>query len=201
MTPNCTYQDFNPLTLAPLNEETSIRKIELLTFMHEVANKKVLDIGANAGFASILACLNGAREVLAIDVKQSYLDNIDAIATQHNLKISTKLRNFRELNSSNDKSDIVFCFEVVHWLFHQGYSPKEIFEKLSDITHQTLYLETPWDISEPSISNKMNETMNQYDFRLVVEGLLKNGFKVEILYFSEYFGGKSKRVMLRARKN
>lgn len=201
MTPNCTYQDFNPITLAPLNDETSIRKIELSTFLHEVAGKKVLDIGANAGFASILAALSGASEVLAIDVQQGYLDNINSIASNHKLKISTRLRNFRDLDSNFDKCDIVFCFEVVHWLFHQGYKPDDIFQKLADITGQVLYLETPWDISEPSILNKMNETMNQYDFRIVVEGLLGNGFAVEILYFSEYFGGKSKRVMLRARKN
>jgi 2-polyprenyl-3-methyl-5-hydroxy-6-metoxy-1,4-benzoquinol methylase len=200
VTPNCTYQEFDLETLAPLNEETSIRKMELSNFLDEVRGKRVLDIGANAGYASILAAVNGASEVISIDVKQSYLDNIDAVANKHNLRITTRLRNFKDLDPSSERSDIVFCFEVVHWLFHQGHNEQEIFQKLADMTKETLFLETPWDVSEPSIVKKMNETMSQYDFRHIVEGLLKFGFAVEVLYFSEYFGGTSKRVMIRAQK-
>jgi SAM-dependent methyltransferase len=200
MTPNCTYQDFDLETLNPLNEETSIRKLELSTFLSNVKGKRVLDIGTNAGYASVLAALSGAREVLAIDVDQSYLNNVNLISARHKLNINTRLCNFRELEASVDRSEIVFCFEVVHWLFHQGYKVQEIFQKLSDVTDETLYLETPWDITEPSIANKMNSTMIEYDFRLVVEGLMSHGFSVEILYFSEYFGGRSKRVMIKAAK-
>jgi len=194
------YQQYDTQTLLPINDETEIRKRELETFMYEVQNKSVLDIGCSNGFASVLASQNGAKSIISVDVEEAALEYLDEIIEMHSLPIDTKRIAFLDLNATFFQSEVVFCFEVIHWLYHQGLNTKAILNKLNEITLSELFIETPWSTKDPSIVKYAGTSMDSYSLKEILEGLRKLNFSVEILYFPSYFQAPNERVMLKAKR-
>ena len=114
--------------------------------------KRVLEIGAGAGYNGVLACLTGVVEhVTCTDVSQNAVDNIQANIDKYQLNhcMTAVLSNlFASLNADNDKkNDVIFWNfpyavskksydefdEVERTLFDPGYS---LFEKyISSVDH------------------------------------------------------------------
>ena len=194
------YQQYDSQTLFPLNNETEIRRLELESFMYEVKNRTVLDIGCSNGFASILAAKSGARSIIAIDVDQDALTNLNGVINSHSFQITTENIGFGDLNTPTFQAEVVFCFEVIHWLNHQGVSTNEILRRLDELASDLIFIETPWSVNDVSVSKYKGTSMDSYSLKEIIEGLNKLNFKVEFLYFVNYFSAPNERVMLRAAK-
>jgi hypothetical protein len=194
------YQQYDTQTLLPVNDETRTRQNELEMFMHEVRNRSVLDIGCSNGFASVLSVQNGAKSVISFDVEEVALEKLDEVIEMHSLPIDTKRISFLDLSATFFQSEVVFCFEVIHWLYHQGLNTKTILNKLNEITLSEMFIETPWSTKDPSIVKYAGTSMDSYSLKEIVEGLRKLNFSVEILYFPSYFQAPNERVMLKAKR-
>jgi trans-aconitate methyltransferase len=201
--PFCIYQEYDPATLAPVNDTTQTRVAEMASLRSIVPGRTVLDIGCNAGLVSILAAQWGARRVTAVDVSQPSIALLKDVAARHALPIDSRVANFAELSPERDRSDVVLMLEVIHWLVAQGSKIDPVIEKLSSLTGQTLVIETPWSVDEPSIRQQTTLTSADYGMDLIVESLLRRFDAVEFRHFSRYYGADSdsKRVMVVAQRS
>jgi tetratricopeptide (TPR) repeat protein/SAM-dependent methyltransferase len=205
----CTYCQYDASTLKPLNEQTSSRIKESGLLEFDFIGKSVLDIGCNLGLFSLIAAQRGARKVTGIDVTEEFITaSNEALQTfwnnldeeQHgNIDVSFQRANFSDLDPARFRSDVVLCYEVIHWLTAQGIPLSESIRKLKAITAQDLLLETPWDVGEPSIIQGTKLTKEQYDAETIFRELLKNFGYVRIICFTTYMGDpKAKRVLIHA---
>lgn len=193
----CTYQVFGLADLSPQNEETRVRVDELESVLPTVLGRTVLDLGCNGGLSSLLAARAGATSVYAMDVDADLISQLQRTADEHGLPVTAERIPFWELPTAR-AADVVFAFEIVHWLVHQGASLDQVARRLRELTGDVLFIETPWDATEPSIRVKETIKDHHYSARDLIAALLDSGFKVEVMHFSQYFGGDSKRVMLKA---
>jgi SAM-dependent methyltransferase len=136
--------------------------------INEVRPKRILDIGANTGWFSILAAKLGS-EVIATDIDESSIDLLYIEAKKEGLKILPLLLSFDDLErkifgvSCNEKeykgrdyeniplflsaterinSDVVLCLGLLHHLvLGMGRELDFVFEILSRLTRRTLVLE------------------------------------------------------------
>lgn len=196
----CTYQTYDMNTLEPIGIESETRLNELGFLKEIVIGQQVLDIGTNSGIVAIQVAKWGAKRILATDVNKQLIDHLQNIVEAHNLPISTEICAFKSLDPLTFKSDVVLCLEVIHWLVHQGNPISEIVEKLDSLTKKTLIIETPWDKSEKSIQARMNSSLEKYNLADILQLFLQIGYRVQILYFAEYFTDQSTRVMIQLDK-
>jgi len=196
----CAYEHYDPETLIPTNDSTYIRLMELGWKTSEFSNRTVLDIGANTGMLSIYALQLGASRVHSIDVQQPLVDFFSTVVTRHRLPITVEQRNFDQLDPCSHAADIVCLMEVLHWLVDQGMTVEDSVARVAALTRETLYLETPWDVREPSISSKGIVREDQYNMELLFRELSHHFRDVRIVCFTTYFGmmKDSKRVLIRA---
>ncbi|MEP5767714.1 methyltransferase domain-containing protein, partial [Nisaea sp.] len=196
----CAYEIYDPVTLEPQNESTFIRLMELGWNEAEFNGRTVLDIGANTGILSLRAHQLGATSILSIDVQVPLIEFFRDVVQRHNLPVRVERKGFFELDPAQHAADVVFFMEVLHWIVDQGGSVIDAISHLAQLTHETLYLETPWDIKEPSIARKGVVTETQYNIELIIRELSRYFAEVRILRFMTYFGKMkdSKRVLIRA---
>lgn len=199
-TSTCTYEVFDPSTLLPANDTTCTRLLELGWTRETFAGRRVLDIGANTGMLSIHALAMGAASVLATDVQVPLVEFLDGVARRHGLPIEVRRAGFFDLQPARDGADIVLLMEVLHWLVDQGADLDAAVAHAAALTRQTLYLETPWDVREPSIAHKGIVSAERYNFERILRALKRHFHSVEVVRFMTYFGEMkgSKRVLLRA---
>lgn len=134
----------------------------------ETKPKRVLDLGANTGWFSILAEKLGA-EVISTDIDESSIDSLYLYSKHHKLNILPLVIPFDDLTreiyglSDDDpvykdrdfknnplflsaierlKSDLVLCLGLIHHLvLGEGKAVKDVFKVLSSLSQQTLILE------------------------------------------------------------
>lgn len=194
----CAYQRYDRDTLDPENEETEIRVAELAHVLDAVRGRRVLDLGCNGGLSSLLAARAGAASVDGIDVDTELVRRLNETAERMDLPVHAEAIPFWDCPIDR-RADVVFAFEIVHWLVDQGSELPAIARRLRALTGQVMFIETPWDTSEPSIAAAGSMDENRYSARDLIECLLAEGFNVRIMHFSRYFLGASKRVMIEAR--
>lgn len=92
-----------------------------------LANRTVLDLGANAGFHSFWALQMGAEKVIAVDIDKDYLEMLK----EAKIKLSFDNLEIEEANVKDweKPADIVFAIALVHWL----YSCTSLFGSLDDV--------------------------------------------------------------------
>jgi SAM-dependent methyltransferase/thiamine kinase-like enzyme len=198
----CTYEQYDSVTLKPTNDSTYIRLIELGWNAEQFKGKTVLDIGCNTGVLSIYALSLGASKIKAVDVQPPLLSFFTEVVNGHNLPISVENKGFNELNPADDAADIVLLMEVLHWLVDQGGNVKDAIAKLASITNDSVYIETPWDVNEPSIAAKGVIQHKDYNMDLIVGELTKYFEDVKFVRFMTYFGNMkdSRRILIYASK-
>lgn len=197
---SCRYEMYDLETLIPSNDSTRIRLIECNWDRAVFDGKTVLDIGCNSGALSVFAARNGASSVLAVDVQPALLDFVDQVQKRHDLKITTKRSTLASLNPQDDIADVVLCMEVLHWVVHQGGDIPTAISQLAALTKETLYVETPWDVSEPSIADRPEYPFDKYNIETIIRELSRHFAIVQIEKFMTYFGKmeNSKRVLIKA---
>ncbi len=197
---SCAYEEYDPKTLKPVNNSTFTRLMELGWSKEEFNGKSVLDIGGNSGILSLYAHNLGAKEIQYVDVQVPLVEFFQSVVSEHDLPIDIARRGFLELDTKTDKKDIVLCMEVLHWLVDQGGNVADSLQKLTDLTNDTLYLETPWDVKEPSIAAKGIVMEEDYNIELIIRELQSHFETVEMVRFMSYFGAMadSKRILIRA---
>lgn len=196
----CAYEVYDPATLIPENEATVVRLLELGWTAEDFAGKTVLDIGCNTGALSIHAHKLGAKSIHSTDVQEPLVEFFTAVAANHKLPVEVERKGFWQLKPEKDSADIVLFMEVLHWIVDQGGRVDDAIAHLASITNETLYLETPWDVKEPSIARKAIVTEDQYNIELIMRELAKHFRSVSFVRFMTYFGNmaNSKRVLLKA---
>ena len=196
----CAYEEYDPDTLLPLNNATSIRLLELGWTSELFQNRSVLDIGCNTGALSVYALKLGAQKITAIDVQEPLVRFFMTVASQHQLNINVEQRGFDSLKWPEDCADVVLMMEVLHWLVDQGEKLPPVIEKLASLTNETLFIETPWDVNEPSIAKKNILKSDDYSCDLIFLELSKYFEKIEFIRFMTYFGQMkdSKRILIKA---
>lgn len=197
---SCAYEEYDPSTLVPVNQSTFTRLMELGWDKSDFEGKSVLDIGGNSGILSLYAMNLGAEDISYADVQAPLVDFFQSVVTEHNLPISVEKKGFLELSESEDQKDIVLFMEVLHWIIDQGGNVADSIEKLAGLTRETLYLETPWDVNEPSIASRGKVTEEEYSMELIVRELNKYFENVQLVRFMSYFGDmqNSKRILIKA---
>lgn len=197
---SCAYQSYDVETLRPLNDETYTRIYELDWKKEEFEGKSVLDIGCNSGLLSLWALHLGAKSVTAYDVQEPLIEFFSNVIERNGLPIFLDKKSFSELDPTSDRRDIVLFMEVLHWVVAQGMPLRDALRKVASLTGETLYIETPWSVREPSIIAQTN--LNEFDYSAdqILEELGRHFHEVRVVRFMHYFGynSQSKRVLIRA---
>ena len=196
----CGYERYDARTLAPANPSTYTRLIELGWDESAFAGKSVLDVGGGAGLLAVRACRLGATTVRSVDVQRPLVDFLAGVAELHGLPILAERRAFAELEAPAHEADVVLCMETLHWVVSQGTSLDAAIARLASLTRHTLYLETPWDVTEPSLAKGGGLGADDYDAELVLRALGRHFERVRVVRFMTYFGRMpgSRRVLLEA---
>ena len=196
----CSYEQYDPATLKPLNDDTYVRLIETGWSEETFRGKSVLDIGSNSGALSLFAHQLGAASVHAFEIQAPFVEFFSEVVRQHELPIKVEQGGFNKLNVEDHTADVVLCMEVLHWIVHQGGTLPEAIARLASITTETLYVETPWDVKEPSIATRPTYPLENYDIEIILRELAKHFEEVQVERFMTYFGvmANSKRVLIRA---
>jgi trans-aconitate methyltransferase len=197
----CSYQEFDVQTLEPLNRQTALRIEDLAPVWESVRGRTVLDVGCNVGLATMLSCRAGATSVLSVDVDPPALSRVRWLATRHGLPVTTKLARLNQLTPATDGAQVVLALEVLHWIVQQGTPLAEAVAQLAALASETLIVETPWSITEPSIASQTHLTADDYSMDALLEALLESFASVEVVRFCRYVGAGtlSQRVLLACR--
>jgi len=187
------YQEFQLTehTITPLPMDQPLRrKAELASpFVKPefLSGRTVLDIGANGGFFSFWTHLNGAKEVVSLDMDEAYLNLIrraqSALGWTKIRVVNAKVQDWKE------PFDLVFAFAMVHWLYSctANYgSLNGVVEKLAALSRSILLVEwiAPEDAAIQFFKHtEWNPQVNKAGYNLgAFESALHTHFhKVEIL--------------------
>lgn len=197
---SCAYEEYDPRNLTPLNKSTCVRLSELNWSAEQFQDKTVLDIGCNSGILSLYANKLGAKSVKAVDVQEPLIEFFSSVVSLHELPIQIEKIGFNELEPITHAADVVLFMEVLHWIVDQNGTVPDAIYKLATLTGETLFLETPWDTSEPSIAKRGVIEPEQYNIELIIRELQKYFEDVQLVRFMTYFGKmeNSKRILIKA---
>lgn len=197
---SCAYEEYDPSSLIPANDKTYTRLMELGWDKEEFSGKSVLDIGGNSGILSLYAHSLGAEDIQYVDVQEPLVEFFESVVDQHELPIDIEKKGFLQLDPKTDSKDVVLCMEVLHWLVDQGSTVPDSIQKLAELSNETLYLETPWDVMEPSIAHKGIVLEEHYNIEMIVRELQEHFADVQLVRFMTYFGKMkdSKRILIKA---
>jgi len=198
----CAYEEYDPSTLIPVNEETRVRLAELGWRKEDFDGKTVLDIGSNSGILTLEALRLGATSVCSYDVQDQFVDFFSGVVKAKNLPVTVKKRGFKDLKAPDDTADVVLFMEVLHWAVAQGNSIESCVDRLVALTRDTLFIEFPWSVDEPSIRVQTSLTAETYNADLLIDLLTRHFVDVKVVRFMRYFGfnSQSKRVLLKCTK-
>lgn len=164
--------------------------------------KRVLDLGCNAGYWSLLAVQHGCDYVLGIDARRMHIDQANLVFEVKGVdrsRFSFRCGNvFEILKEGIGTFDVVLCLG----LFHHISKPMELLELISAVNSDVLVIDTVFSSREgPCLEIRRESTedpTNAYDYDIVFvptrEGLLtmleQFGYRAIILEprFSDYRG-------------
>lgn len=87
---------------------------QILDWMGDLKGKKVLELGAGLGEASVFLALNGA-DVLATDISPKMLEFAEKLAQKKGTKIKTKVASAHDLSNIPDESfDCIYAGNLLH---------------------------------------------------------------------------------------
>ncbi len=202
----CAYSEFDPITLKPLNQHTAMRLQEVRLQQFDFRARSVLDIGCHLGLLSFTAARNGAASVLGVDVTPEFIaganENLEKFAAhnEEGSRLRFEIAGFDKLDPAIHRSDLVLCFEVLHWLTLQGIPISSSIQKLRQLTKSDLVFEFPWDITESSIAVREQLTEDDYNPELIFRELTKYFSFVRVMGFMDYMQSTdAKRVLVHAR--
>jgi 2-polyprenyl-3-methyl-5-hydroxy-6-metoxy-1,4-benzoquinol methylase len=197
----CPYDQYDPDTLAPLNQNTILRISGLGWTEKDFKGKTVLDVGANTGLLSIQAARLGSKEIHATEVVQVAVDLIEQVAKRHVFPIRVSRKDFKGLQPVTDSADVVLFMEVIQWVMRDGdISVKDVVAKLIQLTRETLYIEFPWDANDPQIQEMTKLTHETFSANLILTELSRYFRSVQFVRFMRYFGfthSKGNRVLIK----
>jgi hypothetical protein len=179
------YQSFSVDPLKALNDVSGKRLAQLRSDLSFVNGLRVLDIGIYAGLASITCLELGAKSVMGTDVDDTFFTPIATWATSSNKPLSLEKVDFLNLTGKHI-SDVVLLLEVYHWLSHQGVNYCEVAKKLNSLAVRHIYIETPWDNTDPSVS-KYAETSKYYFPAKLLDELVSYGWYTQFMGLCDYF--------------
>lgn len=179
------YQNFSVAPFVGLNDETRTRIIQLKEDLIVVNGLSVLDIGIFAGLSAICCFELGAKSVFGADVDIRYFNEMSNWANDNKKQLSLVQSDFSQLDEGVS-SDVVLLLEVYHWLSHQGLEACTVAHKLNLLAKKYIYIETPWDITDPSVK-RYSETASNYNPSRLLECLIKLGWSVNYLGLCSYF--------------
>lgn len=142
------YQEFKIKNgkVSPLSTDDLLqRKIQLAgQYLRSefLIGKTLLDIGANGGFFSFLACQRGASQVVSLDMDEDYL-NLIRTAQAHLGWPQISPVNCR-VQDWDKPADVVLAFAMVHWLYSctaNFGSLDAVVTKLASLTRLVLIIE------------------------------------------------------------
>jgi SAM-dependent methyltransferase len=196
----CAYGLYDPDTLEPLNTDTYLRLKELGWTRSTFEGKEVLDIGCNSGLLTMYAVRLGASSVRACEVQDELAAFVAEVAERNQLPVTVSTAPFHKLDPDEHSADIVLFMEVLHWVVSQGMPLPNVITRLAKLTRETLYLEFPWSVAEPSIQAQTDLTEETYSADAVLDELTRYFTDVGVVGFMHYFGvrSRSKRVLVRA---
>lgn len=139
------YQSFkmSKKEIIPLSDNTKL-KYNLIkdTFEFGIRDKTVADLGCANMFFGFLSYLNGADNVVGIDLDKEYIKaNNDIINYLSFNNIICKDTNVVDYQI---KTDIVFAFAIIHWIYSCTAcleSLESVINYLRSITNNCLYIE------------------------------------------------------------
>ncbi len=188
------YQTYHPFVLEQLNrsfaQASKTGSITLdkerATFMfnqHSVRGQRVLDIGANQGYLSIEAALQGAERVDAFESNE-----VDGVFLSHLARLTPRLgrinvstANYDFNQENNDRWNLVICLNVLHHIGRyfdhhiQDLAEAKILmgqhlkRLLSSGTYMWLQLGYNWkgDITKPMFKNGTKHEMTDFVAELI----------------------------------
>lgn len=108
-------EDINHIALEEAFQEfTAPENSQIVKWIGEVKNKKILELGAGLGEASLFFAKNGA-EVLATDISSGMLDLVKRRAALVGCKVKTQVVSANRLTNVEDNSfDIVYAANLLH---------------------------------------------------------------------------------------
>jgi len=190
--PICSYQDFDPVSLAARSAETERRLADLDAVIGLVAGKTVLDIGCNGGLVAALALRSGALSVVATDVNPDFVDATRDVLRHHAGTWEARVVAAGDLRRS-DRAQVTFFLEVYHWLIHQGMDPEHVADILDDVTAECIVIEAPWDSRDPSVANSLKGM--HYSLPELLRALGQRGFAIRLTGFATYFPAEYERPL------
>lgn len=107
-----------------------------------LAQKTVLDIGANSGFHSFWALQQGAEKAIAVDIDENYLKMLEEVKIKlgfHNLEIEKA-----NVMDWDKPADVVLAIALIHWLYSCTAlfgSLDSVINKLRNLTKDMLIVE------------------------------------------------------------
>jgi SAM-dependent methyltransferase len=107
-----------------------------------LAGKRILDLGCNAGFWSLLAIQHGCARVVGIDGRQMHVDQANFVFSVHEIpadRFAFIQANVFDIDfKSLGSFDIVFCLGL---LYHVS-KPMELIEKIASASSDILVIDT-----------------------------------------------------------
>jgi len=138
------YQDFvlnaDPL-LVSARDELLVRKKDILARMFTprfLAQRRVLDLGANGGFFSLWALQGGAREAIAVDLDEDYIRMLEEARSAFHLEGLRPVRG--NVADWTEPGDVVIALALIHWIYSCTAVLGSLSEALAKLARLTRYL-------------------------------------------------------------
>lgn len=163
---------------------SAILKFDLIknTIKQDVFGKTVSDIGCANMFFGLFAHLNGATDVVGVDLDIDYINMLNQIINHFKFQnVSIKNINATEYKTP---ADTVFAFAIIHWVYScTGFlgSLENVVKHFKAITKQCLYIE--WiDPSDDCIADMLHHL--DYNKEFSVQDYNKENF---VRYLNDNF--------------
>lgn len=147
--------------------------------------KSIHDLGANAGYYSILAYKSGFKNIISSDTDYGAIDNFYKFVNKNFLDIYCIISNFTKISKEeilNKKTDVVLALGFTHHMrLVELMSWETIAEKLSLYSNKILITEFKNDTKAANINSNLTQNIIDYDLNSFMKSLNLYFKKCEII--------------------